>query len=72
MTVATSPFHWTEAYSMNIFLLDKQHQKLFDTVNELDQALRAGGNRCPRAGVGQVGGICSGPFRCGRIADEKA
>lgn len=42
MTVAMSTFHWTEAYSVNISLLDKQHQKLFDTVNELDQALRAG------------------------------
>jgi len=42
MTVATCTFHWTETYSVNIAILDKQHQKLFDTVNELDQALRAG------------------------------
>ena len=42
MPVAASTFRWTEAYQVNIALLDHQHQKLFDTVNELDQALRAG------------------------------
>lgn len=42
MSVATGTFRWTEAYSVNIALLDEQHQKLFDTVNQLDQALRAG------------------------------
>ena len=42
MPVDTDTFHWTEAYSVNIAILDQQHQKLFDTVNELHRALRAG------------------------------
>jgi hemerythrin len=42
MPVASSAFRWTEAYSVKIALLDQQHQKLFDTVNELDRALRTG------------------------------
>ena len=42
MPVATDTFHWTEAYSVNIAILDQQHQKLFDTVNELNRALRTG------------------------------
>jgi len=42
MPVASSTFHWTEAYSVHIAVLDEQHQKLFDAVNELDQALRRG------------------------------
>jgi hemerythrin-like metal-binding protein len=42
MSVASSTFHWTDAYRVNIAVLDRQHQKLFDVVNELDQALRVG------------------------------
>lgn len=42
MPFATTTFRWTEAYSVKITLLDQQHQKLFDTVNELDRALRTG------------------------------
>lgn len=42
MPVASSTFRWTEAYSVKIALLAQQHQKLFDTVNELDRALRTG------------------------------
>jgi hemerythrin len=42
MSVATSTFRWTESYRVNIAVLDRQHQQLFDTVNELDQALRTG------------------------------
>ncbi len=42
MPVASSTFRWTEAYRVNIAVLDEQHQKLFDAVNELDQALRRG------------------------------
>jgi hemerythrin len=42
MPVATGTFRWTEAYSVKIAVLDQQHQKLFDTVNELDRALRTG------------------------------
>jgi hemerythrin len=42
MPVASSTFRWTEAYSVKIAVLDEQHQKLFDTVNELDRALRTG------------------------------
>lgn len=42
MSLATDSFHWTEAYSVNIAALDRQHQKLFETVNELNRALRSG------------------------------
>ncbi len=42
MTVATSPFRWTERYSVNITDLDNQHQRLFATINELNEALAAG------------------------------
>lgn len=41
MSVSTATFRWTEAYRVNIAALDQQHQQLFDTVNELDQALRS-------------------------------
>ena len=40
MLVVTRTFHWTEALSVNVKVLDEQHQKLIDTMNELDQALR--------------------------------
>jgi hemerythrin len=42
MPVAHDTFRWTEAYSVNIALLDEQHQRLFDAVNELNRALRTG------------------------------
>lgn len=42
MSLATDSFHWTEAYSVNVAALDRQHQKLFETVNELNRALRSG------------------------------
>jgi len=42
MPVSNSTFRWTEAYRVNIVALDQQHAQLFDTVNELDQALRGG------------------------------
>jgi hemerythrin len=35
-------FCWTERYSVNIAVLDRQHQALFDTVNELKEALASG------------------------------
>ena len=35
-------FRWTEAYSVNVEVLDQQHQELFEVVNELEQALRVG------------------------------
>jgi len=35
-------FRWTEAYNVNVAVLDHQHQELFDVVNELEQALRVG------------------------------
>jgi hemerythrin-like metal-binding protein len=41
MSVATSTFRWTESYRVNVAVLDQQHQQLFETVNDLDQALRA-------------------------------
>ena len=42
MSAGESLFRWTEAYSVNIARLDKQHQKLFDTMSQLDEALRSG------------------------------
>ena len=42
MSVASRTFHWTDAYRVNIAVLDRQHQKLFDVVNELDEALKTG------------------------------
>ena len=35
-------FCWTERYSVNIAVLDRQHQALIDTVNELKDALTSG------------------------------
>jgi hemerythrin-like metal-binding protein len=35
-------FRWAEADSVNIALLDQQHQALFATVDELNRALAAG------------------------------
>jgi hemerythrin len=46
MSARNGVFRWTEAYRVNIAALDQQHQRLFDAVNELEQALRVGeGNR---------------------------
>ena len=42
MPIACGGFHWTEIYSVNIALLDQQHERLFETVNKLDVALAAG------------------------------
>ena len=39
---ATCTFRWTPAYSVSIEVFDQQHQQLFATVNELDQALQQG------------------------------
>jgi len=42
MTRATAVFRWTEMYRVNIAALDRQHQGLFDTINELNGALAEG------------------------------
>ena len=42
MTVLTSAFRWTENYAVNIAALDNQHQRLFTTVGELNDALAEG------------------------------
>jgi hemerythrin len=42
MPVAHNLFHWTEAYSVHIARLDKQHQRLFELMSELDAGLRSG------------------------------
>lgn len=47
MSAAESLFGWNDAYSVNIARLDKQHQKLFDTMSQLDEALRSG-QKTPR------------------------
>ena len=46
MPGATDAFRWSETYSVHVGVLDSQHQQLFETVNELNEALRGGhGNR---------------------------
>ena len=42
MATVSKVFRWTEAYSVHIAHLDKQHQGLFGTVDELNQAMAAG------------------------------
>ena len=37
-----STYRWSEQYSVNVAALDKQHRQLFDTINELDKALKNG------------------------------
>src|ERR1039458_7281820 len=35
-------FTWSNEYSVEVESIDKQHQKLFETVNELHKAMKAG------------------------------
>jgi hemerythrin-like metal-binding protein len=42
MALLHPTFCWTERYSVNIAVLDRQHQALFDTINELKDALTGG------------------------------
>ncbi len=42
MVTVSKVFRWTEAYSVHIAHLDQQHQGLFATVDELNQAMSAG------------------------------
>ena len=42
MTTSNSAFRWTEQYSVNVASLDAQHQGLFATINELNEALARG------------------------------
>ncbi len=42
MPASPPTFRWTEAYSVHIAELDAQHQRLFATIEELNQALREG------------------------------
>lgn len=42
MASSENTFCWTKDYSVNIAVLDEQHKDLFNTVNELEQALSAG------------------------------
>lgn len=42
MSAGTGTFRWTEAYRVNVAELDRQHQDLFDAINELDLALSTG------------------------------
>ena len=48
---------WTDAYRVNVSILDQQHQDLFDAVNQLEQASRAGeGNASIDACIRQCSG----------------
>jgi hemerythrin len=51
MSASTPSFRWTERYSVNIAALDNQHQRLFATINELNQALAAGEGGAAAAAV---------------------
>ncbi|HZQ96212.1 MAG TPA: bacteriohemerythrin [Candidatus Sulfotelmatobacter sp.] len=42
MSTERETFRWSDAYSVNIAVLDAQHRKLIAIVNQLDQALRTG------------------------------
>ncbi len=42
MTASNSAFRWTQHYSVNIAALDAQHQGLFATIDELNEALARG------------------------------
>ena len=42
MSHANCVFRWAECYKVNVAILDRQHQELFDVVNELEKALRVG------------------------------
>ena len=58
-------FRWTETYSVRIEQLDRQHQGLFDVINQLK---RRPGNGSRRDGDGwcphQAAGLREGPFCC--------
>ena len=42
MSTSAPAFRWTERYSVHIAVLDRQHQGLFDAINELNAALASG------------------------------
>lgn len=42
MDASAQAFRWTEQYSVHIDELDRQHQWLFATINELNEALSSG------------------------------
>jgi hemerythrin-like metal-binding protein len=44
-------FQWKEIYSVRIETFDRQHQGLFRTMNELNEALRAGCGRDVAASI---------------------
>lgn len=48
-------FTWKESYSVHVDRLDAQHQKLFETINGLAEAMRAGkGDEVIRDVVGKL------------------
>jgi hemerythrin len=49
---ATIPtLRWTEKYSVNIATLDRQHQRFFETVNRLHEALSSGEGRAATVNI---------------------
>jgi hemerythrin-like metal-binding protein len=42
MFTSDTTFCWTQAYSVNIAVLDQQHQELFEIVGELERAVHEG------------------------------
>jgi hemerythrin len=66
-------FRWTDIYKVNVALLDQQHQGLFDTVNELERAMRAGeGNAVIDGILDRFDDLCRIAFRRRRIVDGAA
>lgn len=51
MPTSRSGFRWTESYSVNIAALDRQHQGLFDTINDLNGALASGDGNAALEGI---------------------
>lgn len=51
MIDAMPVLHWSEQYSVNIAMIDHQHQGLFDTINELHRALAQGDGTTAMRGV---------------------
>lgn len=44
-------FQWTESISVSVKELDKQHQKLFDMINSLYEAMKTGKGRDVLGGI---------------------
>jgi hemerythrin-like metal-binding protein len=61
-----APFAWDESYSVHAQQLDTQHKVLFDTINEVAEAMRTGhGQQVIREAVDQLVAYARTTF-CGK------